>query len=259
MADQVALSADDYAALHAMQMSSDPSQQAQASALAKKLTPAEQSEFFDYQKSQHPQGERGRVDNSVLGVPPELAAVGLAGVANAVTQPAISAVQRVAAGARSVASQAAPVVKYEVAKTTMEKMGVPTPLAMAAAMAISGYKKGGAPTAAAAPSTPIAEGYDRFMPNSSAISEATIPADVAKIQQLIAPAHEAVAARHAAGEIGDRAFQASQSSLQDADVVATKSLIAQGVSPSIAAQKASGGNPARFTQIMKAFMLGGAK
>lgn len=199
----------------------------------------------------------GRSDNNVLGVPPELIAVGAAKAVSAAAQPAISAAQRVGAGVSSIASQAAPAIKYELTKTALEKIGVPTPLAVGAALAISGYKKGGA--TAAETSAPMAEGYERFMPNSSAATEATIPADAARAQQLIAPAHEAVAARHAAGEISNRAMQASAASLKDADVAATQSLISQGMAPSSAAVKASGGNPSRFAAIMQHFMAGGAK
>lgn len=59
------------------------------------------------------------------------------------------------AAAAGAASQAAPAIKYEVAKSTLEEFGVPTPIASSIAMALSSYKRGGrAP--AATPSAPPA-------------------------------------------------------------------------------------------------------
>jgi len=94
--------------------------------------------------------ERTRVDNSVLGVPPELAVTGAIGVGRAVAGAGLSAAGRAVAGAKSVATQAAPVVKYELTRSALEGIGLPAPVAIAAAMFVSGYKHGGKGAATAA-------------------------------------------------------------------------------------------------------------
>lgn len=152
MADDQALGAEDYQQLHGMVMSDDPKVQAQGQALAKKLTPDEQQAFFDYQKTVNAgKGERTRVDNSVGGLPPELAAVSALGIGRAVAAPGLSIVARGMAGVKAAAGQAAPVIKYELVKSGLEHMGVPSPLAMAGAMAVTGYKRGAGKAAVEAP------------------------------------------------------------------------------------------------------------
>lgn len=88
-------------------------------------------------------GERTRVDNSLLGMPPELAAISALSLGRAVLRPGLSVAQRAISGAKNVAMQAGPVVKYEATRTILEKLGIPAPLAIPAAMAVSGYKRGG--------------------------------------------------------------------------------------------------------------------
>lgn len=152
MANDQALGAEDYQQLRGMVMSDDPKVQAQGQALAKKLTPDEQQAFFDYQKTVNVgKGERTRVDNSVGGLPPELAAVSALGIGRAVAAPGLSIVARGMAGVKAAAGQAAPVIKYELVKSGLEHMGVPSPLAMAGAMAVTGYKRGAGKAAVEAP------------------------------------------------------------------------------------------------------------
>lgn len=152
------LTTDDYAALHTMQMSPDPASQAQASALAKKLTPTEQQAFFDYQKTQHPQGEHGRVDNQVLGVPPELAAMMAGPIMKAATAAGLSTGQRIGAAFKSSLGAAHPLVKYEITRSALEHVGIPSPIAMAAAIAVSGYRTGAKDLAATSAPAAAAEG-----------------------------------------------------------------------------------------------------
>ncbi len=90
------------------------------------------------------------MDNSVLGVPPELAAVSGLSVARAMAAPGLTLVARGIAGTKAVAAQAAPVVKYQLIKSGLEGMGVPSVLAIPAAMVASGYKKTAAETGTAA-------------------------------------------------------------------------------------------------------------
>lgn len=144
MADAQALTADDYQWLYDHLRSSDAGERQQALDLSKKLTPGEQQSFFDFQKQQTAgAGERTRQDNSVLGVPPELAVTGALGIARAAAGEGMTLAQRAAAGVKAAAAQAAPVVKYEATKTILTKAGVPGPIATLAAAAVAGYKKGG--------------------------------------------------------------------------------------------------------------------
>lgn len=98
-----------------------------------------------------------RVDSDVAsGIPligsisPEMVAAGGMGVARAIGAPAASMAAKVVAGGKAVAEQVTPQIKYEVTKTALQSIGVPAPLAMAAALAVSGLQRGakGEPTAA---------------------------------------------------------------------------------------------------------------
>jgi hypothetical protein len=81
------LTKDDYAALHQMLLSPDESIRMQGQAVAKKLTPAESQQFFDFQNEANKgKGELSREDASVGGMPPELAVVGGVGTAAALAR-----------------------------------------------------------------------------------------------------------------------------------------------------------------------------
>lgn len=137
------LTTEDYQQLHSMLLSDDADVRAQGLGLAHKLTPTEQQTFFDLQKTANAgKGERTRVDSSVGGLPPELAAVSGVSLARAVAAPAATMGARAVAGATNALGQAAPLVKYELTKSTLEHLGVPGPAAMAAAIMVSGYKTG---------------------------------------------------------------------------------------------------------------------
>jgi hypothetical protein len=106
--------------------------------------------------------ERSREDNSLFGMPPEFAALSGLAIARAVGAPALTAAARAVAGIKAVAGQALPVVKYEVTKTALEKMGVPSALSIPVAMMVSGYKRGGKAEAAAIEEGHVsAPGYPR--------------------------------------------------------------------------------------------------
>lgn len=94
--------------------------------------------------------ELHRPDNSLLGVPPELAVTGAVGVGRAMMGPGTGpgAASRLYAGAKEVVTQTAPAIKYEVVKSSLEAAGVPAPVAAAAAIAVSGYRHGGGKAAA---------------------------------------------------------------------------------------------------------------
>lgn len=102
--------------------------------------------------------ERGREDNSVLGLPPELAALSAAGVARAAVAGSAGARARLAAGVQAAVGEAAPYVKYHAAKGLMRSMGLPDMIAEPLAWIVSGYKKGSSPavTTAAADAAPAA-------------------------------------------------------------------------------------------------------
>lgn len=168
MADQ--LGPDDYKQLYEMSTSSDAKTRTQAASLSKKLTPAEQQSFFDYQKQAHPQGEIGREDNSVLGVPPELAVLAPVGIARAVSG-ASGATGGIVAGTKAALSKAAPIVKYEATRSALRAMHVPDAPASIIAAAVAGYGGKGS-IAAAAP--------------TAAEKIALSSSDVLKVQRLIA-------------------------------------------------------------------------
>ena len=90
--------------------------------------------------------ERTRVDNSFLGVPPEMAVIGALGVGRAMMAPAANMAGRAVAGAKEVVGQVTPIVKYEATKSTLTHIGVPESIAIPLAMAVSGYRRGVSPT-----------------------------------------------------------------------------------------------------------------
>lgn len=117
------------------------------------LSPQEKSDFAGYQEGvriNRGNPELHRVDNSLLGMPPELAVVSGLGLARAVAAPGLTAAGRVVAGAKNAVAQATPVLKYEATKHILTSMGVPQGIAIPAAMAVSGYRTGGKPAAAEA-------------------------------------------------------------------------------------------------------------
>lgn len=135
----VALSQEDYAALYQLLLSGDP----QGSALAKKLTPSEQQAFFDYQQqANRGKGELTRVDNSVGGLPPEVAVATAVPVARAIAgtgAAGLSLAGRAAAGVKAATVQAAPALKYELTKSALTQIGMPPAVAIPIALAVSGY------------------------------------------------------------------------------------------------------------------------
>lgn len=136
--------------------------------------------------------ERGREDNSLVGMPPEFAALSGLAIARAVGAPALTAAARAVAGIKATVGQALPAVKYEVTKTTLEKLGVPSAVAIPIAMAVSSYKRGGKAEAAAKagpPSDVSPPGVDRYMPNVSGASSTPIVAEAAPaVAEAAAPA-----------------------------------------------------------------------
>lgn len=66
----------------------------------------------------------------------------------------------VSAGARAAAAQATPQIKYELTKSALKAVGIPEPMAMAAAMFVSGYKKGVKAEPISAPSNVAPSGVE---------------------------------------------------------------------------------------------------
>lgn len=167
---QPALGHDDYAALYQMMVSPDASQRTQAQQMAGKLTPAEAQSFFDFQHLAHGASpELHREDNSLLGLPPEAAVASGLGIGGAVMRAGVAGASKVAAAGKAAMGMATPIVKYEATRTVLEKVGVPAPLAVVAAMAVSGYKLGGKATASEATLPAAAEA------TAPAVAEAVSP------------------------------------------------------------------------------------
>jgi hypothetical protein len=137
MADE--LGQDDYQQLYGMLTSGDESMRSQGQSLAAKLTPSEASTFAAFQKTQHAANpDIHRVDNQILGLPPELAAIGVAKVAAPMAQAGLSATGRMVAGAKAATEQVAPILKFEAANRGMQALGIPAPIAEVLAYTLAG-------------------------------------------------------------------------------------------------------------------------
>lgn len=154
-----------------------------------------------------PRADENLADVGGVGIPPESVLMGPLQAARAMLKPALSMANRATAGAGAMLTHIAPVVKYEVAKHTLERMGLPTSVATVAAMGISGYRRGGkaaAPEAAApaAEAAPVAAApveaapapAATFNPTSglkaardafAALGETPRPAEVSNVSALI--------------------------------------------------------------------------
>ena len=149
-----ALGPDDYKMLYGMLTSGDEGQRKQGLQLSSKLTPNEAQSFFDFQHAaQGSNPELNRQDNSLLGMPPELAVASGLGFGSSMAQAAAGGASKAVAATKAAIGSVAPVVKYEATKTVLEKMGLPSPFATVAAMAVAGYRGRGA---AGSPMTPQA-------------------------------------------------------------------------------------------------------
>jgi hypothetical protein len=104
------------------------------------------------------------------------AGTSVAAIYKAMTGPAVSAVSRAVAAARVAGHEITPTLKYEIAKSTLLAMGIPAPIAYGAATLVSGYRGNGKKVSPLEEAPPTAEGYDRYMPNTSAGQTATPPA-----------------------------------------------------------------------------------
>lgn len=101
--------------------------------------------------------ERSRADNTLLGMPPEFAALSALAVTRAAAVPAANVIGRARAAVVAAGAQAAPVIKYEVTKHALESLGVSSSIAIPIAMVVSGYKKGAKATPTEAAPAPTAE------------------------------------------------------------------------------------------------------
>lgn len=110
-----------------------------------------------------PSPEVTREDNSLFGMPPEVAVLSGLAVGRAMGVAGLTAAGRAVAGLKAAAGQAAPVLKYEVVKHALQAAGISPALATAGAMAISAYKKG-APPAAEAEAIATGPHIDRSVP-----------------------------------------------------------------------------------------------
>lgn len=86
--------------------------------------------------------ERHREDNSVLGLPPEFAALSAVAVAAAAAKPAATVASKGKAIAGALGAQVTPVIKYELIKHGLTAVGVSEGIAIPVAIALTGYKSG---------------------------------------------------------------------------------------------------------------------
>lgn len=111
---------------------------------AQHLTADEQQQFFDFQQAQPKTAEQrwgdvGNTEGLLTG-----AAIGPAGraIASGVSGGGGGLAAKTLSGIKATITQAAPAVKYELTKSTLEHLGVPTPIASAAGMMVSGMRRG---------------------------------------------------------------------------------------------------------------------
>lgn len=97
-----------------------------------------------------PRADENLMDVGGVGVPPEAVLMGPVQAGRAMLDPALSMAGKMTAGASTLLGHAAPVVKYEAARHALKAVGIPDSLAIAGAIAISGYKRGGGAKAAEA-------------------------------------------------------------------------------------------------------------
>lgn len=95
-----------------------------------------------------PGREKPRADENIadiggVGIPPEAVLMGPLQAGRAMLDPALSMAGKAVAGAGTMLSHAAPVIKYEATKHLLMKAGLPESVATLAAAAASGYKRGG--------------------------------------------------------------------------------------------------------------------
>ncbi len=147
MADQKqALGPEDYKWLFDHLTSDNEGQRKEAQQLAGKLTPEEAQQFFDFQHAAHGASpELHREDNSLLGMPPEVAVAGGLGLAN-VAKSATGLIPKAVAVTKAVA---VPALKEEMTRRTLESFGVPRPFAAIIGGIVAGYRGGAAAEAPA--------------------------------------------------------------------------------------------------------------
>jgi hypothetical protein len=196
-----------------------------------------------------------RPDNSLLGLPPELAVTSGLGIGRAAASEGLTTAGRVYAGGKEALGQAAPAVKYEITRTVLQGMGVPPAVAMPIAIAASGYRRGAKPTPTAktaAPAAPVA-------PASPAVSspEVPVPAAVsgAPVSAPVQPVPRALSPQRIQNELGIAARR-QQVALTEPQYKAATALVAQGKSPAEAvteiASRTAAATPAATAATMSA-------
>lgn len=89
-----------------------------------------------------PNLELNRADNSLLGLPPEVAVLSGLAIGRAMGAAGLTAAGRALAGLKASAAQVTPVLKYEATRHALDAIGISPTVATVAAMAVSGYRKG---------------------------------------------------------------------------------------------------------------------
>ncbi len=130
-----------------------------------------------------PDGER--VDSNLMtiggvGIPPEAVLMGPLQAGRALLDPALSLGGKAAAGVSAIVANAAPIVKYELAKHILRSTGLPEGVSTILAATVSGFKKGGLAKAA------------------TTAAEAAVPAEAAAVESAAAPSAAPAAAPAAA-------------------------------------------------------------
>lgn len=200
------LSTEAYQRIYDMLTSDDETQRARGQKLSGKLDADQAQKFFDFQHAANPvDAERNRQDNSLGGMPPELAATSILGVGGAMMRAGASGASKMAAGAKAAVGMATPVVKEEMTRRALESMGLPssiaTPIATLVAMhGLRGSKTATAVESAEPAAVEAAAAAPKPVAPAAAVAEADAVPVAAKVTKMPAPKafnEVAIAARRA--------------------------------------------------------------
>lgn len=183
--------------------------------------------------------ESNRPDSSLLGLPPELAITSGLGIGRAIAGEAGGMVSRAYAGAKAATEQAAPAIKYEATKATLEHLGVPSAVAIPIALTVSGLKRG-PKTPTSVVSEAEAAGAARVSPPASTPAVPASPVAPGASQSVpTRPAGPQWSPQRVRNEVG-MAERRGGLLLTEAQRAEADRLVEQGMAPREAIQTAAG-------------------
>lgn len=174
--------------------------------------------------------ERNRPDNSVLGLPPELAVVAGAGTVRGVVGSVSKAGPGIASAARAGVTALAddPMVRYETVRTGLTAVGVPGPIATGAAYLVSGYRSGGGKVLKMPPKNAADVAASERM--VSGMGQAAQTAAPVAAEAAAAPVASALSPQQIANQVGLAARRAN-ATFSPEQYAAAEALVRNGLDP----------------------------